>query len=126
LALAEKTVPVTAKPSYDALNFLGLVGFRDPPRAEVKEAIVACRLAGIRVVMVTGDHAVTARKIGEILGIIEPDGGILVEGRDLKPLSQIHKDERDRLLSAKIFARVTPAQKLDLVSLYQSTATWSP
>ena len=120
LALAEKTVPVTAKPSYDALNFLGLVGFRDPPRAEVKEAIVACRLAGIRVVMVTGDHAVTARKIGEILGIIEPDGGILVEGRDLKPLSQIHKDERDRLLSAKIFARVTPAQKLDLVSLYQS------
>ena len=120
LALAEKTVPVTAKPSYDALNFIGLVGFRDPPRAEVKEAIEACRLAGIRVVMVTGDHAVTARKIAEILGIIEPDGGILVEGRDLKPLSQIHKDERDRLLSAKIFARVTPAQKLDLVSLYQS------
>ena len=120
LALAEKTVPVTAKPSYDALNFVGLVGFRDPPRAEVKEAIEACRLAGIRVVMVTGDHAVTARKIAEILGIIEPDGGILVEGRDLKPLSQIHKDERERLLSAKIFARVTPAQKLDLVSLYQS------
>jgi Ca2+-transporting ATPase len=120
LALAEKTVPVTAKPSYDALNFIGLVGFRDPPRAEVKEAIEACRLAGIRVVMVTGDHAVTARKIAEILGIIEPDGGILVEGRDLKPLSQIHKDERDRLLSAKIFARVTPTQKLDLVSLYQS------
>ena len=70
--------------------------------------------------MVTGDHAVTARKIAEILGIIEPEGGILVEGRDLKPLSQIHKDERDRLLSAKIFARVTPAQKLDLVTLYQS------
>jgi Ca2+-transporting ATPase len=119
LALAERRCR-SAKASYDALNFLGLVGFRDPPRAEVKGAIEACRQAGIRVVMVTGDHAVTARKIAEILGIIEPDGGILVEGRDLKPLSQIHKDERDRLLSAKIFARVTPAQKLDLVSLYQS------
>ena len=46
--------------------------------------------------------------------------GILVEGRDLKPLSQIRKDERDHLLSAQIFARVTPAQKLDLVTLYQS------
>jgi Ca2+-transporting ATPase len=120
LALAQKTVPVTSKPSYDALNFLGLVGFRDPPRAEVKDAIEACRLAGIRVVMVTGDHAVTARKIAEILGIIEPGVGVLIEGRALKPLSQIHKDERERLLSARIFARVTPAQKLDLVTLYQS------
>ena len=120
LALAEKTVPVTAKPSYDALNFLGLVGFRDPPRPEVKDAIAACRRAGIRVVMVTGDHAVTARKIAEMLGIIEPHAGILVEGRDLKPLSQIREDERDRLLSAQILARVTPAQKLDLVTLYQS------
>jgi Ca2+-transporting ATPase len=120
LALAEKTVPVTAKPSYDSLNFLGLVGFRDPPRAEVKAAIEACRQAGIRVVMVTGDHAATARKIAEILGIIEPRAGILVEGRDLKPLSQIRKDERNRLLSAQIFARVTPTQKLDLVTLYQS------
>ena len=60
------------KQSYEALSFLGLVGFRDPPRAEVKDAIEACRQAGIRVVMVTGDHAVTARKIAEILGIIEP------------------------------------------------------
>jgi Ca2+-transporting ATPase len=120
LALAEKTAPVTAKPPYHDLNFLGLVGFRDPPRAEVKDAIEACRLAGIRVVMVTGDHAVTARKIAEILGIIEPQAGILIEGRDLKPLSQIRKDERERLLSAQIFARVTPAQKLDLVTLYQS------
>ena len=120
LALAEKTVPVTAKPTYDALNFLGLVGFRDPPRPEVKDAIAACRRAGIRVVMVTGDHAVTARKIAEMLGIIEPQSGILVEGRDLKPLSQIRKDERDRLFAAHILARVTPAQKLDLVTLYQS------
>ena len=72
LALAEKTIPATADPSYDRLGFLGLVGFRDPPRPEVKEAIADCRQAGIRVVMVTGDHAVTARKIAETLGIIDP------------------------------------------------------
>ena len=120
LALAEKTIPATAKPSYDHLGFLGLVGFRDPPRPEVKEAIAACRQAGIRVVMVTGDHAVTARKIAETLGIIDPKGGILIEGRDLKPLGQLSAAARERALSAQIFARVTPAQKLDLVTLYQS------
>ena len=120
LALAEKTIPATAKPSYDRLGFLGLVGFRDPPRPEVKEAIATCRQAGIRVVMVTGDHAVTARKIAETLGIIDPDSGILIEGRDLKPLGQLSAAERERVLAAQIFARVTPAQKLDLVTLYQS------
>ena len=52
-ALAEKTVPVTAKPSYDALNFLGLVGFRDPPRAEVK-AQSRAEGSRLRVIMVTG------------------------------------------------------------------------
>jgi len=120
LALAEKVIPRSAAPSYDGLSFLGLVGFRDPPRAEVRDAIAACKQAGIRVVMVTGDHAVTARKIAEILGIIEPGGGILVEGRALTPLARISKEERDAVLEAQIFARVTPAQKLELVKLYQS------
>ena len=120
LALAEKVIPRGAAPSYDGLSFLGLVGFRDPPRAEVRDAIAACKQAGIRVVMVTGDHAVTARKIAEILGIIEPGGGILVEGRALTPLARISKEERDAVLEAQIFARVTPAQKLELVKLYQS------
>ena len=63
LALAEKTIPAKKLPRYEELTFLGLVGFRDPPRIEVKQAIADCRQAGIRVVMVTGDHAVTARKI---------------------------------------------------------------
>jgi Ca2+-transporting ATPase len=120
LALAEKIISAGAAPSYAGLSFLGLVGFRDPPRAEVKDAIAACKQAGIRVVMVTGDHAVTARRIAEILGIIEPGGGILVEGRALTPLARISKEERDALLKAQIFARVTPAQKLELVKLYQS------
>ena len=73
-------------------------GFRDPPRVEVKQAIADCRQAGIRVVMVTGDHAVTARKIAEGLGIAEPGTGILVEGRELEALGAL--GERQRVLAA--------------------------
>jgi Ca2+-transporting ATPase len=119
LALAEATIPLDAKPAYEHLTFLGLVGFHDPPRMEVKEAIADCRQAGIRVVMVTGDHAITAKKIAEGLGIADPGAGI-VEGRELEALGALGEHERRRVLATPVFARVTPAQKLDLVRLYQS------
>ena len=119
LALAEANIPLDAKPAYEELTFLGLVGFGDPPRVEVKEAIAACRQAGIRVVMVTGDHAITAKKIAEGLGIADPGDGI-VEGRELEALGALGEHERRRVLATPVFARVTPAQKLDLVRLYQS------
>jgi Ca2+-transporting ATPase len=119
LALATATIRLDASPAYQDLTFLGLVGFRDPPRADVKEAIAACREAGIRVVMVTGDHAVTAKRIAESLGIAAEDEGI-VEGRELEALGAIGEHERRRILTTPVFARVTPAQKLDLVWLYQS------
>ena len=120
LALAEKTGEAGTTPGFDGLVFLGLVGFRDPPRIEVKDAIAACQRAGIRVVMVTGDHAVTARKIAESLGIAARGSNLLVEGRELKAFGALGEQERHRLLQAAVFARVTPAQKLDLVQLYQS------
>ncbi len=120
LALAGSTIPIEAIPRYRSLNFLGLVGFRDPPRIDVKEAIADCRRAGIRVVMVTGDHAVTARTIAETLGIAERGRCILVEGRELEALGALGEQERKRVLAAHVFARVTPAQKLDLVRLYQA------
>jgi Ca2+-transporting ATPase len=119
LALAQKTIPLEAVPNYGDLTFLGLIGFLDPPRVEVKQAIADCRQAGIRVVMVTGDHAVTARKIAESLGIAEP-GAVVIEGRELQALVALGEQERQRVLAALVFARVTPAQKLDLVRLYQS------
>jgi Ca2+-transporting ATPase len=119
LALAEKTIPLEAIPKYQGLSFLGVVGFRDPPRVGVKQAITDCRQAGIRVVMVTGDHAVTARRIAEGLGIAEPGSGS-IEGRELEALGALGELERQRVLAAQVFARVTPAQKLDLVTLYQS------
>jgi Ca2+-transporting ATPase len=120
LALAEATIPLDATPAYEALNFLGLVGFRDPPRIDVKEAIADCKRAGIRVVMVTGDHASTARTIAEMLGLTSPKDSIVVEGRELEALAALGERERARVLAAQVFARVTPAQKLELVRLYQS------
>ncbi|HXE03394.1 MAG TPA: cation-transporting P-type ATPase, partial [Methyloceanibacter sp.] len=120
LALAESTIPLEAVPTYESLNFLGLVGFRDPPRIDVKEAIADCRQAGIRVVMVTGDHASTARAIAEMLGLAALGTTILVEGRELEALAALGERERARVLAAQVFARVTPAQKLELVRLYQS------
>jgi len=120
LALAESTLPADAAPAYEALNFLGLAGFRDPPRIDVKEAIAECRAAGIRVVMVTGDHASTARVIAEMLGLAAPGAAIVVEGRELEALGALGERERERVLAAQVFARVTPAQKLELVRLYQS------
>jgi len=119
LALAEKTIPLEATPKYQGLSFLGLVGFRDPPRVGVKQAIADCRQAGIRVVMVTGDHVVTARKIAEGLGIAEA-GSRSLEGRELEALRALDEQKRQHVLTAQVFARVTPAQKLDLVRLYQS------
>jgi Ca2+-transporting ATPase len=119
LALAQKTIPLEAVLNYGDLTFLGLIGLLDPPRVEVKQAIADCRQAGIRVVMVTGDHAVTARKIAESLGITEP-GAVIIEGRELQALVALGEQERRRVLAAQVFARVTPAQKLDLVRLYQS------
>ena len=119
LALAQKTIPLEAVQNYGDLTFLGLIGFLDPPRVEVKQAIADCRQAGIRVVMVTGDHAVTARKIAESLDITEP-GAVIIEGRELQALVALGEQERRRVLAAQVFARVTPAQKLDLVRLYQS------
>ena len=104
LALAQKTIPLEAVPNYGDLTFLGLIGFLDPPRVEVKQAIADCRQAGIRVVMVTGDHAVTARKIAESLGIAEP-GAVIIEGRELQALVALGEQERQRVLAASLRPR---------------------
>lgn len=97
-------------------EFLGLAGFIDPPRAESRQAIRDCRNAGIRVVMITGDHAMTAREIARQLEIAaEPS--VLV-GRDLDLLNE--GEFRDAAKRTDVFARVTPAHKLRLVEALQS------
>ncbi len=116
LALASKeTADATADP-YAELTLLGLVGLLDPPRADVPAAIADCLAAGIRVVMLTGDHAATARAIGRRVGL--PDGEV-VEGGALRPPSELDAAARERLAAVPVLARMSPAQKLDLVALYQ-------
>jgi magnesium-transporting ATPase (P-type) len=97
-------------------TFLGLYGIIDPPRPEAKDAIRACHQAGIRVVMITGDHAGTATAIGAEMGL--GDGSPAVTGAELQDAS----DEELRTLAARhtIFARTSPEHKLRLVKALQA------
>jgi Ca2+-transporting ATPase len=116
LACAVKTAADAEAPPYQDLTFVGLIGLEDPARADVPRAIKDCHDAGIRVVMVTGDHAVTARSIGRAVGLGEAAANV-VEGRDVAKLT----DGGNRALrDVGIFARVSPAEKLDLVRAYQA------
>jgi len=101
-------------PVYEDLAFIGLVGFFDPPRTEVREAVERCRGAGIRVVMVTGDQAATASNIGRAVGIVDDEAARVVQGTELSPL------EAGRLREVSLFARVSPEQKLDLIAAHQA------
>jgi len=120
LGLARRRLEPGGGFSYEGLTFLGLVGLYDPPRGDVREAIRGCRKAGIRVVMVTGDHAVTASSIAGRVGLSDGDTANVFEGHKLGAVDAMDDGERDRLFRADVFARVTPAQKLDLVAAYQS------
>ena len=98
------------------MTLLGLVGLIDPPRAEAAEAVALCRTAGIRVVMITGDHPATARAIATRLGIVD-DGGRVVSGAELARL------DRDAFAaeveSIRVYARVAPEQKIQIVEALQ-------
>jgi P-type Ca2+ transporter type 2C len=96
-------------------TFLGLVGLIDPPRADVQAAIATCRAAGIRVIMMTGDHPATARAIADQVGLRRGSDTLL--GSDL--LSLDDATLRDRLKNTEICARLQPEHKLQLVRLLQ-------
>lgn len=103
------------------LTFLGLIGFIDPPRLDVKDAINTCKDAGIRIVMVTGDHPETARSIAQSVGLLDGEGHSekVFTGKELGERIEADSSIRDELLQAKVFARVNPSQKLKLVDFYQ-------
>lgn len=98
-------------------EFLGLVGIADEIRPEVKEAIRKTKQAGIKVVMVTGDNELTARAVGEELGLLSGADEILT-GSQLNNLSE--QELLQRIEKVRIFARITPQQKLRIVKAYQS------
>lgn len=106
---------------FQNLTFLGVMGFIDPARKDVKATLKIYKKAGIRVLMITGDHPGTAQKIAQEVGLLEssvPQNKIVL-GKDLENLENAGQEDVPRLLEAVVFARVTPKQKLDLIRLYQ-------
>ncbi|APC48688.1 calcium-translocating P-type ATPase, SERCA-type [Virgibacillus halodenitrificans] len=98
------------------LTFIGLYGMMDPPRKEVKSAIEECRQAGIRTVMITGDHVKTAKAIASKLNIL-PEHGLVLEGHQLNKLTV--NELKDVIEDTYVFARVTPEHKLKIVEAFQ-------
>lgn len=120
LAFAYSEIEEPSEHFFHNLIFIGFIGFLDPPRPEVKEAIQTCKSAGIRVVMVTGDHPETARNIALKTGLTEDEHALTIHGSNLCSSEQLQDLELEQMLQTPIFARVSPAQKLNLVSLYQN------
>ncbi|MBC2889663.1 cation-translocating P-type ATPase [Gordonibacter massiliensis (ex Traore et al. 2017)] len=115
LAFATRALPAVPGDEEDIereLVLVGLVGMMDPPRPDVRAAVDTCRTAGVRTVMITGDHAATARAIGAELDIYRP-GDLVVTGGELEDMDDAQLDEAVR--RASVFARVSPYHKLRIV-----------
>ncbi len=111
-----KKIPEKLEKEVENLNFLGLIVLKDPIRPDVKEAIKICQKAGLKPIIVTGDHKLTAKAVAEELGIEVRDENIM-EGRDLDRLSE---REFDKILDKiQIYARVEPRHKMRIVSAFK-------
>jgi len=123
LALARKDVESTEARPYESLSLLGLVAMLDPPREEVKSTIENCLDAGLRIVMVTGDHPGTARNIARSVGLMDPEDDEVIQGSELDDPESLTQDELDRFANASVFARVAPENKLDLIGIHQAVGS---
>ena len=103
------------------LTFIGIIGFLDPARDDVKDTIKTYKDAGIKVVMLTGDHPGTAKKIAEEVGLLSKNEGndSVIHGKDLQITEELDAAVSERLLNTSVFARVTPEQKLKIIAFYQ-------
>ena len=98
------------------LIFIGLIGMIDPPREGVKEAVKECKKAGIKTVMITGDHIITAKAIAKEIGILGKDE-LAITGNELDKLTD--KELVKNIMNYSVFARVTPEHKVRIVKLFQ-------
>jgi Ca2+-transporting ATPase len=96
------------------LHFLGLLAIADPPKPAASRTVSACRAAGITPVLITGDHPATARAIAEQVGILDQSEGIVVTGE------QIRDGQVPDLTAARVFARTSPEQKLDIIQAWRA------
>jgi Ca2+-transporting ATPase len=113
-----KKAPDDLSPEHveQGLTLLGLAGMLDPPREEVRQAVSLCKSAGIRPVMITGDHPLTARSIARRIGIMD-DGGTVMTCRDLDRISL--EEFENRVEDIRVYARMIPEQKLKIVKALQ-------
>ncbi len=121
LAIAYKKIDeIPSEPTSEelenGLTFMGLVGMIDPPRPEAKEAVKICRKAGIKPVMITGDHVVTASAIATELGIKE-EGDRAITGAELDAMTEQELDESVENIA--VYARVSPENKIRIVKAWQ-------
>ncbi len=120
LAFAVRILPSLPDDGEDIereLTFVGLTGMMDPPRPEVREAVETCRTAGIRTIMITGDHAATATAIGRDLDIYR-QGNLVVTGQEMDEMDDAGLAEA--AAQATVFARVSPCHKLRIVRALKS------
>ena len=101
------------------LIYVGMIGFLDPPRLDIKDAITLCRKAGIKIVMITGDHPMTALNIAKKVGLVDESEENVINGKDLPAMEKISAKWKKIILNTAVFARTTPKQKLDIAEIYQ-------
>lgn len=124
LAIAYKKINLTEVPLIDesiecGMVFIGLIGMIDPPRSEVVQAIDICKKAGIKPIMITGDHPNTAKAIAKSIHMIEEKDSSLLTGGEIEQLSS--KDFAEKIKNTNIFARVSPLHKLRIVKELKRT-----
>jgi len=101
------------------LIYVGMIGFLDPPRLDIKDAITSCRKAGIKVVMITGDHPMTALNIAKKVGLVDEAEQNVITGKDMPSMEGITEEWKQKILVTSVFARTTPKQKLEIADIYQ-------
>ena len=114
------SLPTKIESNYieNDLIFTGLIGMIDPPREGVKEAIATCRKAGIKTVMITGDHITTANAIASELGILK-NNDLSITGAELDRLPK--SEFKNNIMKYSVFARVSPEHKVEIVKAFQGT-----
>ena len=123
LAFACRSVdgPAITLADENSLTFLGLIAMMDPPREESKAAVAECIRAGIRPIMITGDHKITAAAIAREIGILR-DGTEAVEGAVIDGMSD--EELQDFVPKVSVYARVSPEHKIRIVRAWQGIRRW--
>jgi P-type Ca2+ transporter type 2C len=104
----------------NSLVYVAMIGFLDPPRLDIKEAILTCRNAGIKIVMITGDHPLTALNIAKKVGLVDENEQDTITGIDIPNMESLSEEWNKKILSTSVFARTTPKQKLEIVANFQN------